>query len=255
MREIAETLTTLPMPILVLLLIGLVMWSRRGMSFVLMGGATVAFLGLSMPMTAAWLERPLSDAAPRFDPEAVRDAVAIVVPTAGVFADSQGGWWPSSGSVRRAVAGQALAERTGLPMVLIGGSPRGEAESEAVSVASQLGLTGPMVLVETDANNSSETATAARTMADRLGGSHVVLVTSPAHVARMAASLRHAGLEVSAHASAPILPPRQPLGALAPYLPSAEGLSHSRAVMHEYIGILWYLLNGDIAMADLELGR
>jgi len=243
------------MPILVLLLAGLVLWSRRGLSLVLIGGATLAFLGLSLPLAVVWLEAPLRDAAPRFDAAAPGDAVAIVVPTAGVFADSQGGWWPSAGSIRRAVAGQALAERSGLPLVLIGGRPLGEAESEAASTARQLGLSGPAVVIESSARNSAETAAAARLIAENLGGTRVVLVTSPIHVARMAASLRHVGLAVSAHAPAPVLPPDQPLGALAPYLPSAKGLARSRAAMHEYLGILWYLLNGDIAMADLELGR
>lgn len=254
MREAAETLLTLPMPILALLLAGLVLWSRRGWSLVLIGTATLAFLGFSVPLTVAWLEAPLADAAPRFDAAAPGDAVAIVVPTAGVFADSQGGWWPSAGSIRRAVAGHALAERSGLPLVLIGGNPLGEAESEAASVARQLGLGGSEVLIESSARNSAETAAAAHTIAEQLGGEHVVLVTSPVHVARMVASLRHAGLRVSAYAPVPVAPPLQPLGALAPYLPSAGGLARSRAAMHEYLGIAWYLLNGDIAMADLELG-
>jgi uncharacterized SAM-binding protein YcdF (DUF218 family) len=255
MREVAETLFTLPIPILALLLAGLVLWSRRGLSLALTGTATLAFLGLSVPLAVAWLEAPLAAAAPRFDAAAPGDAVAIVVPTAGIFADSQGGWWPSAGSIRRAVAGRALAERSGLPLVLIGGSPLGEAESEAASVARLLGLAGPAILIESGARDSAETAAAARTIAERLGGAHVVLVTSPIHVARMAASLRHAGLVVSVHAPVPVAPPRQPLGALAPYLPSAEALARSRAAMHEYLGILWYLLNGDIAVADLELGR
>jgi hypothetical protein len=41
---------------------------------------------------------------------------------------------------------------------------------------------------------------------------------------------------------------------LAPYLPSAAGLAGSRAALHEYLGILWYLINGHIVMADLEPG-
>ena len=260
MREVTETLLTLPMPILAMLLLGLVLWLHRGWSLVLIGGATLAFLGLSVPLVATWLETQLGEAAPSFDVATPGDAVAIVVPTAGIFADSQGGWWPSSASIRRAVAGQALAERTSLPLVLIGGSPLGEAETEAVSVARQLDLVGPdrpddpTVLIESGARNSAETAAAARTIAERLGGTHIVLVTSPVHVARMAANLRHVGLTVSAHAPAPHASPQQPLGVLAPYLPSAAGLAGSRAALHEYLGILWYLINGHIVMADLEPG-
>lgn len=259
MRALSETLLTLPMPILALLLVGLAAWSRRRLSLALIASATLAFLILAMPMAAGVLERPLADGAAVFDAETAA-ATVILVPTAGIFADPEGAWWPSATSIRRAVAGRALQQRTGLPLLLIGGSPAGESESEAVTVARQLGLIGadgpasPPVILGTEARNSAETAEAARLVVERLGGGRLVLVTTPIHMARMAASLRAVGLVVSGHAAAAAVPLRRPLGTLEPYLPSAAGLARSGAALHEYLAILWYLLNGDLRLADLGAG-
>lgn len=258
MRALSETLLTLPMPILGLLLLGLAAWSRRRLSLALIGSATLAFLVLAMPMAADVLERPLAGGAAAFDAETA--ATVILVPTAGIFADPEGAWWPSATSIRRAVAGRALQSRTGLPLLLIGGSPAGESESEAATVARQLGLIGadrpasPPVILETGARNSAETARAARLVVERLGGGRLVLVTTPIHMARMAASLRAVGLVVSGHAATAPPPLSRPLGGLEPYLPSAAGLARSGAALHEYLAILWYLLNGDLRFADLGAG-
>lgn len=268
LRELAETLTTLPVPLIALLVAGLLAWRRRRLSFALIAASAAGLVGFSLPITADLLEAPLESAAPAFDAAADggQDEV-ILVPTAGIFADSEGSWWASSQSLTRAVAARALQESSGLPLVLIGGSPEDEAESEAVTVARQVGLipgldpgTGadgahrPPVFMETAARNSAETAQAAKLILERLGAHRVVLVTEPRHVMRMAASLRHNGLEVLALAAHGAEAPRRPLGALTGFVPSAGGLNRSAKAVREYVAILWYLGQGHIRLSDLRAG-
>ena len=260
LRELAETLVTLPMPLIAVLVVGLLAWRRRRLSFALIATATAALVGLSMPFTAALLEAPLAAAATAFDPRGpVRaQAAAIVVPTAGIFADPAGTWWASSTSLARAVTGRELQQKSGLPMVLIGGSPSQESESEAVTVARQAGLMGavngtstPPVFMETAARNSAETARAAKVILDRLGAREVVLVTTPAHIARMAAALRHAGLVVRALPARAAAPGRPAFGVLTEFIPSAGGLAQSANAVREYVAILWYLGQGYFRPSDL----
>lgn len=250
MRDLVETFVTLPMPLIAMLVAGLALWRRRTLSLLLIGIATLALVALSVPLTGRALERPLITAALPYRPDARPAPAAIVVPTAGVFADSEGGWWSSAASIRRAVAGRRLQRESGLPLILVGGAPFGEAETEAAVVVRQLRLSAAGVVVETEAKNSIESAAGVARIMGRIGGDRVVLVTSPIHIARMAASLRHQGLHVTAVAAvAPSRPSR--LGRLAEYLPSAGGLARSRAAVREYVGILWYLMAGHIRLIDL----
>lgn len=258
MEHILRTLATLPIPLILVLGIGILVWRRRILSRVLITAATLVLLALSLPMTGRLLEAPLINAAPVLDSVEDLGAAVILVPTGGIFADSTGVWWPSSASIVRAVAAVELRAATGSPLLLIGGSPRGEADSEALVVARAVGLVGPDdaprdgIILETAARNSAETAAAARPILDRLGADRVILVTSPTHVARMAASLRHLGYPVSIHVARGKRAPIQPLGALEPFVPSAGGLSRSARAVHEYLGLLWYLLNGQLTVADID---
>jgi len=263
MKDALEALLTLPVPLIVLLVLGLLLGRRSALGRGLVGLAALALVAFSLPLTADWLERPLAAAAPRFEAGGATAADMILVPTAGIYADPDGGWWPSAESVRRAVAGRALQRETGLPLVLIGGSPDGESESEALTVAREVGLLEngadvgagpPPVLLETAARDSFETARAAALIAGRLGAERVVLVTAPTHVARMAAALRAAGLAVSAAPSRGGAAAAGPFGRFAPLVPSVAGLARCRAAAHEYLGILWYLLNGRFALSDLGGG-
>ncbi len=259
MLEAAKDLLTLPIPLIGLLVVGVLVWRRRALSRVLVGIATLGLVGFSLPITADQLERPLTEVAPQYRPGASPEPAAILVPTAGIFADSTGAWWASSTSIVRAVAGRELQRQTGLPLLLVGGSPLGESESEAAVVARAVGLVAgfeptetPPVLLESAARNSAETAQAAKQILERLGGNHVVLVTSPTHTARMAASLRRLGIEVSVATARRPPSLSQPFGRFQRFVPSAGGLNRSAGAVREYIGIVWYLFRGRFDFSDLR---
>jgi uncharacterized SAM-binding protein YcdF (DUF218 family) len=153
-----------------------------------------------------------------------------------------------------------LQAETGLPLVLIGGSPRGEAESEAVVVARASGLVWSDSIpksgihLETSAMNSAETAASARRILDDLGADHIILVTSPTHIARMAASLRHFGIDVSALPARATQASVSPRDAVSPFVPSGKGFSRSARAAYEYVGIMWYVLTEKITWSDLKFG-
>ncbi|MDP6516461.1 MAG: YdcF family protein [Alphaproteobacteria bacterium] len=249
-RDLLETLTTLPVPLILMLALGLALWRRRGASVAVIGLASLSLIALSLPPAARALQRPLATAAIEFGSVLAPAPRAIVVPTAGIFADSDGGWWSSADGIRRAVAGRRLRIETGLPLILIGGAPYGEGQAEAAVVAGQVGLGGAEVIVEGTARNTAETAAAVARIMSGLGGERVVLVTSPIHVARMAASLRGAGLGVVIAPAAPVARPR-PLGGVADFVPSANALAASSAAVREYTAILWYLIKGHFRLIDL----
>ena len=250
MRAVLETLIALPIPLFFLVAMGLVFWKKRRLSFALISGATVLMIGFSMPIVADFLAQPLVlNRAPMENLNSSRN-VAILVPTAGIFRDSNGKWWSNNTGIERAATGQRWSQELELPLILSGGSPNDETRSEAEVLASQLGLFGPDIILETEARNSFETAVRTARITQMLGGDHILLVTSSVHMARMAASLRRQGLVVFA---VPVRPTdgKPKLEWISDFLPSTGGLGRSRAAVHEYIAILFYMIHGRIRAFDL----
>ena len=258
--EILRALTTAPIPLILLLTVGVLFWRRPILGRFLVTVTAFALFAMCLPVVGRWLETPLRHAAPLYDAADTGAATVILVPTAGIFVDATGVWWPSSEGIMRAASGRKFRDATGMPLLIAGGSPRGEGISEAVATARAVGLVAyndrPVsgVYLETTAQNSAETAAAVGPILNRLGADHVVLITAPRHVARMAASLRRYGYRVSSHIDRRAAPSDHPFGALSPFLPSADGLFRSTGAAREYVGILWYLLNGHLTVSDLRLG-
>jgi len=246
MRDVLETLIFVPVPLLIILLVGLAVWRHRRLSFWLICSATILLVILSLPVTPALLLLPLN-MEPRLFGEAEPDA--ILVPTAGIFRDPSGRWWSNNTGIARAVSGIQLSGRHGVPLILSGGTPGGEPLSEARVVAEQLGLKGSALILEHDAKNTWDTAVAASRIISERGGHQVLVVTSAAHAKRMAASLRAQGLEVFVETTRNTIATKvRPLG---DWFLSSSGLGASRAVLYEYIAILYYLIKGHIDLEDL----
>ena len=245
MRYILENFLSVPVPLIILLVLGVFFWNYRRLSFVLIVFATGFLVILSLPVTSRVLTYPLSmeqylDSGQEVD--------AVLVPTAGMFLDPSGRWWSNNTGVVRAVRGRQLSQQLDIPLIISGGSPETEPVSEAEVLVEQLGLGGETLIVEKDADNTWETAVAVSSIMSSLGGGRVLLVTSPAHLKRMAATLRAQGLGVSVVAS------RFPNKKKAAYgwIPSAAGMGASRGALREYIAIMYYLMNRYIKVSDLS---
>ena len=246
-----------PMPLLWLLLLALALWRWRSLSRGLFLVATLLFTLLSLPVVGQALLAPLAVAAIPYDESSATEIDAVVVPTGGSFPDGAGRWWPTEGSIVRAVAGRRLQQALGVPLILTGGSPYPNDPPDAVVTAEALALVGPAMHFDTGSRNSAESAAAVSAMLDpemsgQDGVRSVILVTGSSHIARMAAALRHHGIAVFA---APVAASRrsdQPEGlTIGDFIPSDRGFKASRAAQWEYMGIAWYLLTGQISLADL----
>jgi uncharacterized SAM-binding protein YcdF (DUF218 family) len=244
MRYILENLVSVPIPLIIVLVAGLFAWNYRRLSFFLLTFATALLVILSFPVMSVVLTYPLSM---EWELESGQEVDAILVPTAGMFRDPSGRWWSNNTGVVRAVRGYQLSEELKIPLIISGGSPEREPVSEAEVLVGQLNLGRERLILEEGAANSWETALAVSRIMRKLGGDRVLLVTSPAHLKRMAATLRAQGLGVSVVAST--FPNRKK--AEYGWIPSAAGMGGSRGALREYIAIMYYLINRYIKLSDL----
>jgi uncharacterized SAM-binding protein YcdF (DUF218 family) len=213
----------------------------------------VLFVVSSLPVIGRIVYAPLSAGAARHA-ETVTDngAVAVIVPTAGSFVDAEGEWWPQGGTIRRFVAGRSVAQRLGLPLYVVGGSPFDNQPPEAETLAASLSPDPATVRVIPRGANSAQTAEALAVLPE-LAGAAVILVTDRYHIARMRAALRHRGLRVVAS-----LVPTSPGYVETPaelswrdFVPSDSGLDATSAAFREYVGIAWCLVSGGILRENL----
>ncbi len=246
MREIVEAAASWPLPAFYLMLAGLLLWrrpvaSRRllaaGVAILLVFSTTLAGKILAIPLIG-WAGPPGDDA--RFQ--------LIVVPTAGIYSDETGGWWAGATSLRRLAVARRAQARLSLPIALIGGSPLAVQPAEATIVARDGGLGGDAAIIETGPVNSVETAQAVARLLAGESRPRVVLVTSAIHQRRMASLLRNAGVGVT---GLPVGLRALAIDGWDDVVPGLAGMALNHDVMHEYLGIAWYLLTGRLDLADL----
>ena len=256
MRTLFDIFIVWPMPALWILLPGLFLLRRRlGRFFVLAGGGLL--LVGTTPIVGNVLLGTLERGAPEFDagvtPPQTFDA--IIVPLAGAYEDPAGRWWPMPGSVARTVRGQQLQAGTGFRLIVIGGSPLpGQREAEAIALQRVITL-APDTVVEDTARDTFETARVVSELVKRPHGTNraprVIIVTGGSHVARMAATLRRFGFDVTAAPSRRHEDARVVRNLWLDLVPSARGTRRVRRALHEYTGIGWYLVTGRIRLRDL----
>ncbi len=253
MRTLFEQFLVIPMPFLWVLLGGFALWRWRAASRSLFAAGTILLFVACLPATGKLLLRGLTEDALPPDLVDGHELAAVVVPTGGSYDDSTGRWWPATNSVRRAVAGQQLSARLGVPLIIVGGSPLAGQPPESLTVAHALGLTNADVVLGKTAHDSAGSgAEVANLLADQ-PLRRVAVVTSAVHIARMRAALRHNGLDVVAVLSREKI--RELELTLVDFVPSRGGFGLTGGAIREYVGILWYLVNGKIDITDLWPGE
>jgi uncharacterized SAM-binding protein YcdF (DUF218 family) len=144
--------------------------------------------------------------------------------------------WPNDAGLVRIVEAVHLAQRCAdCRIVVTGTSPTVEAMAE---VMTSLGVSSRAIELDTSAES---TAASARNLSTRLRSSPFYLVTSAGHMPRAMLAFRAMGLQ-------PLPIPtdfRAPRGfASSGLLPAPRYLVLSDLAVHEYLGILWYRLQG-----------
>lgn len=239
--KLAEVLLMPPLGLLLLAALGLLMarrWRRLGL-----GMATLSVAGLwllSTPMVGSNL---LALVEPRQTPDVnvLKNAQAIVVLGGGTYFDAPeyGGDTVGSVTLERLRWGARLHRETGLPVLVTGGLPFGNATSEAAQMKNALArdFLIPVRWLEERSDNTLESALFSREILARDEVTRIALVTHASHMRRAHRVFEQAGFTVLDAPTA--FSNTGPTTALS-FLPNAHGLLQSRIFCHEALGLGWY---------------
>jgi uncharacterized SAM-binding protein YcdF (DUF218 family) len=236
-RDIARALVVPPLGPLLLLIfgIGLSRRSRRFGAFLVWAGAGALIL-LSIPFVSDGLARTVEVFPPLRGVPANTDA--IVVLGGGIRHNGEGrlGAVPRQPALERLAAGAALARRTGLPLVLSGGSVDSgppEADVLEASLEDQFGIHA--LLLERKSRTTRENARETAALLLPRGYRRIVLVTSSVHMRRAVGEFNRAGFLVTP----------APCGMAGPWrlgfkewLPKPSALEQSYEAIYEWSGLV-----------------
>ncbi len=138
--------------------------------------------------------------------------------------------------------GAYLQRKTRLPILFTGGVVYGEGTPEAVLMKKVLedAFIGVAHWVEDRSRTTYENALYTQEMLAKENIQDIILVTHAYHMARSVEAFEQMGLQVTPAPMGFVTPDRRPL--LMQLLPNARSLEMTSAVMHEWIGRLWYQL-------------
>lgn len=175
-----------------------------------------------------------------------RNAQAIVVLGSGRLSnapETAAHDMPSATSLERLRYAAQLHRSSGLPILVSGGNPDGDTESEAVlmtrSLHEDFGVS--TTWQESLSNNTLENAIYSVRILHQAGVHQVLLVTDAIHMSRALASFRQAGSDMI-FTPAPTVFFSAERRSFNDFLPSAEGLRRSSYALHEWIGMQRYRL-------------
>lgn len=240
-----EALITPPGLMFVMILLGFMVGShfaRLGRNLILSG--LLLLLVASLPATNL-LVYTLLESDPPLNQRVLLDTPAKAIVILG------GGRYPgfeynketvSNAALERLRYGAWLHQQTGLPILVTGGSVRGEATSEARLMAQTLAAslgTRPE-WVEGKSRNTWENARFSWQLLQKHQIKDILLVSHAAHMIRSKIAFTRQGFAVT---PAPLgFRSRQALGPLH-FLPNAHAMSSLQEAGHELLGRLWYSIH------------
>jgi len=210
----------------------------------------VSMIILSLPITAQGLNLTLErEEALTIKQLKKSKAGAIVVLGAGRYKNSIE--YPnkkdsiSTNALERLRYAVYLHKKSGIPLLISGGSTNGEIISEAS--ISQTALKEIFQIkakwLESKSINTWNNAKHSYEILDKHGIKNIILVSHADHLLRARMSFEHFGFNVTA---APLGFKAKNRGDISytirDFLPSAHAMNLCSSAMHEYVGYLWYLL-------------
>lgn len=241
-RLVVTAALTPPMGFLWLVLLGIAVAGghrRLGRVFVAMGLASLYAFGMPIVSHAliARLESP--SAATGGDPEPA--AIIILGGDGQRVEGAPDGAEPGPLSLQRLGGAAALARRTGLPVLITGGSVgHGQppvADLMAESFTDLFGL--PVMWREERAMNTCENAAFSAQILQKAGVESAWVVTHAWHMKRVLLSFERAGYPVRA---APLNAERHEVNSVFDFLPHITAWNRSYYAFHEWLGLLAYRL-------------
>jgi uncharacterized SAM-binding protein YcdF (DUF218 family) len=250
-RTILKLFVLPPGSLILLLLVGWLL-ARRPVGRLLILLGIIGLYGLSTPVVVDWLAGRL-ETIPAPSAEELRNsrADAILVLLAGVRRSNpelDGADALDSLSLERIDHALALHRQTGLPIVVSGGSVKGDtatlAELGADWLQRRTGVTA--LAVEGASRDTWENAAFSADIMENQGLGRALLVTHAFHMPRAMLSARAAGIDAIPAPFAFLHEPpalRQPRE-FGDWLPHPGTLGRSYLILHEMAGLVWYGLKG-----------
>ncbi len=221
-----------------------VKWSWAGAA--ILGLSISGLIALALPMTGHQLMVPLESYASPIDPsikQADKNVGAIVVLGAGRYADAPeyGGDTVGPTDLVRLRYAAWLQRRTGLPILVSGGSPFSNAIPEASLMEKSLteDFHAHVKWVEGKSRTTWENARYSRDILTAAGIRNVYLVTSAWHMRRATWSFETNGVELPQAPTGFVTLGQKYTGILG-FLPSAEGMEITSTALRERLGFVWY---------------
>ena len=229
-----------PLLPMIVMVSGLLMASRKKK-----GGWWVAWTGMalalffSMPLTMNFLVRGL-ESIPPIQAKQLEQAQAIVILGGGHrdLSPEFGSVMPGSQTLERLCYGAFLARRTGLPVLVSGGAPRGgpsEASVMAHTLKTHFGVTAAWI--EERSLDTGDNARYSAAILEKAGIGSIALVTHATHMRRSVYEFSRTGLQVlpapTAFFSSDMKRER-----FFGLVPDVKSVQIGYYVTHEWLGIL-----------------
>lgn len=232
-----------PLNLLLIAAIGLWLWHKRPyVARVLLTTSFALLWLLSTPYFAEALLHGL-EGKPRVIDARKPLADAIVVLGGGTYfhAPEYGADTVSNATLERLRFAAKLQRETGKPILVTGGKPLGNSQSEAEQMKQVLEQEFRIKVrwAEGASDNTLENARLSRDLLKPAGISRIYLITHAWHIPRAVQSFQASGLEVI---PAPMAYTTRYRTDLLAFVPNADALRNSRIFMHELIGMFWYQL-------------
>lgn len=252
MFYISKIMTAIIMPpglILAVMILVLILFSKKRFSFYLLLFITLSLFLLSTKIISEQLIAPLENFAleNRQNQDLDINADLIVVLGGGsVIQSSLDGTEHNSlsaVSLARVLEGIMIQKEKGLPILFTGGNVlKGEGaapEAEGVrTVFKRLGLAESSYILESESRNTYENAI---NSAEKTSHRDIILVSSAFHLKRAALCFEAAGFNVKEFKAVDFRIDKKKIN-LIDFLPSMSALQNSTIALHEYWGLLYYKL-------------
>lgn len=249
-KWLGQLLMPLPFSLSLLLLALALLWftrfQRSGKLLATLALLLIALMG-TFPVSYQ-LARPLEQAYPPFEISQHPDIAAIVVLGNGHVSDPAvpERSWQNNVSLARTLEGVRLAQAYPEAELIFSGAVAGDPLSNAevnARMAMSLGIPrARMTLFE----NNKDTHDEAVSLARHLQGKRVALVSSATHLPRAMALYRGQGLDAVPAPTDYTAKQSQEPQPLYTYLPRGRYLMYSEAAIHEWIGVWWARLRGQV---------
>lgn len=237
--------------LLVILAAGLALLKQtrtHRLGWTLLVGLFLSYVVFSIPMLSRLLAVPLEQG---FEPVRTKfelgDVQAIVVLDGGTFRYKDGERLvelPNRPSALRALEAARLYRLVGTGLVVVTGgtaNPRPGSGPEASAMRDTLLKTGipeSAIIMDSASNNTREHAVNVTKLLRERGISKFALVTSPTHIRRSVLAFKAEGADIIPSPSRSTL--ENGYG-WEKYWPSEQALLFTQEVMHDYIGLAYYL--------------